>query len=88
MGDSACSPQFTGLHWLSYGPTGGRAVGKGRFPHVHSFPDSCDAAFDRASPKHVRIVVTRPRFCDGEYMFTRIGWHAHGEHRHYVTTCV
>lgn len=87
IGDSACSPQFTGLHWISYGPGGGRAIGKGRFPHLRPLPDSCDRAFYRARPKRVRIVVSRPRYCYGELMFTRIAWRARGEHAHDVTGC-
>jgi hypothetical protein len=88
MGESACSDEFTGLRWLSYGPTGGRAVGKGRFPHVHEYPDSCSAALRRARPKQVHIVVSRPAYCSGRLMFTRIGWSARGEHSHDITNCL
>lgn len=87
MGDSACAPYFSKLRWVSYGATGARARGIGLFPRLKPYPDSCDAALMRARPKRTRLVLSRPRYCEGHLTFTRIGWRARSEHAHYTTSC-
>jgi hypothetical protein len=85
---SLCSPVFSKLVWTSWGRTGARAHGQGLFPFlVHSAPD-CATAAKQASPEKTSIVLSRPRECDGNWIFTRIGWRARGVHQHLILECV
>jgi hypothetical protein len=87
MGDSACAPIFSKLRWVSYGPGRARARGQGVFPHLDAASEDCETALERARLKATRLILSRPRFCYGHLMFTRIGWRAPGEHAHFTTTC-
>ena len=82
---SACSPEFEHLRWKSYGRHRAGAVGQGVFPYFPAATTSCLEA-----PRHherTRLLLSRPRQCDEELVFTRIRWNAHGEHRKFTAIC-
>jgi hypothetical protein len=85
---SLCSPVFSKLVWESWGQTGARGHGQGLFPLLDSHAEDCYTAAKQARPEATRIVLSRPRECEGETVFTRIGWKARGVHRHLILECV
>jgi hypothetical protein len=87
FGTSLCSPVFSKLAWSSWGRTGARARGRGLFPLLGNASEDCYTAAKRARPESVRLVLSRPRDCEGHTVFTRIGWRARGIHRHLVVEC-
>jgi hypothetical protein len=85
LGPSACAPYLKNLRWQSYGGTGARAIGTGLFPAKGAV--DCAEAAEMAQALPVSVVLSAPAYCNGHFVFTRIGWRARGNHSHAVAYC-
>ena len=82
---SACAPEFAHLRWKFYGRHGAEAVGLGLFPYFPTATTSCLEAPRRR--ERTRLLLSRPRHCTEELVFTRLRWKAHGEHGRLTGIC-
>jgi hypothetical protein len=87
LGDSQCSPTYTGLRWSRWGARRAVATGTGLFPHLSGDRDSCAEAAERANPRTVRVTLSRPHVCAGHWTFSRIAWTSGRLQGHYDQSC-